>query len=69
MAVGGYLEGCAVVLGADHGAQLLAVYRLMHFLEELLEGLLVVVGLELQPHDNRLRLRKKQWRTKFGEVY
>lgn len=46
----GHLEGRPVVLGTDHGPQLLAVHRLLHFLEELFKGLLVVVGLELQSH-------------------
>ena len=54
---GGHLESGAVVLGADHGAQLLAVHCLVHLLEELLEGLLLIVGLELQPHGNRLSFR------------
>lgn len=42
------LKGSTVVLGADHGAQLLAVHCLLHLLEELPEGLLVIVCLELQ---------------------
>ena len=45
----GHLEGSSVVLGADHGPQLLAVHSLLDLLEELLEGLLVGVCLELQP--------------------
>ena len=44
----GHLEGGPVVLGTDHGPQLLAVHGLLHFLEELLESLLVIVSLELQ---------------------
>jgi len=49
----GHLEGSPVVLGADHGPQLLAVHSLLHFLEELLEGLLVGVCLELQPQAHK----------------
>jgi len=46
--VKGHLESGPVVLGADHGPQLLAVHSLLDLLEELLEGLLVGVCLELQ---------------------
>lgn len=46
--VKGHLEGSAVVLGADHGPQLLAVHGLLDFIEEALEGLPVIVSLELQ---------------------
>ena len=51
--VKGHLKGSSVVLGADHGPQLLAVHSLLHLLEELLEGLLVGVCLELQPQTHR----------------
>lgn len=44
----GHLESCSAVLGPNHGPQLLAVHSLLDFLEEFLEGLLVVVCLELQ---------------------
>ena len=46
----GHLEGSAAVLCANHGPQLLAVHGLLDLLEKLLEGLLVVVRLELQAH-------------------
>ena len=45
----GHLEGGPVVLRADHGPQLLAVHCLLDLLKELLESLLVIVCLELQP--------------------
>lgn len=52
--VEGNLEGGAVVLGADHGPQLLAVHRLLHLLEEAPERLPVAVRLELQANVTKL---------------
>ena len=59
----GHLEGCAVVLGPDHGPQLFAVHSLLHLLEEPLEGLPVGVCFELQPAQHAPLLRKKQVMT------
>ena len=53
-----HLEGCAVVLGPDHWPQLLAVHRLLHFLEEPLESLPVSVCLELQSGTRNTAQRK-----------
>lgn len=54
----GHLEGCAVVLGPDHGPQLLAIHCLLHLLEEPPEGLPIAVRLELQP-DNTPHSQEK----------
>ena len=53
----GHLEGSPVVLGANHGPQLLAVNRLLDLLEEPLKGLPVVVGLELHTSNSRAHQR------------
>lgn len=54
-----HLEGGAVVLGPDHGPQLLAVHCLLHLLEEPPECIPVGVCLELQA-SNEL-VQNKLW--------
>ena len=56
----GHLEGCAVVLGPNHGPQLLAIHRLLHLLEEPPERLPVTVCLKLQPDNTHTLLRKSR---------